>query len=429
MMDGSPAPSAILPRMSVCLKGTRQLLEESDVKHDPPEHRFKTILNNNDGDSTSPGNSRRSLLSKSSVLLTGTSSSILTSASASLDTKKSAEKVRTQSEGVRFSETVIIRNHIHVDEITSEEKAAAWFRRPEYHAIFKNNTKIIGTVGKREKEEKRMIAKKKREERKKKRRSSNKFSEDSSDLSLSNLNTDDVCDDEVKLEHILGIHRDDEQGFSIRGLENETAKKRRLRDQIYMKAKFAVLSIQEDVDEHMFMIQEDYEDKLTEITDGTKGSKKKSKRRSKLQSTSPDDENVDDNDKKHERIDALRQEFSRYASEQYHCMISKIAEDYGEICKQNAKDALERGLQDERAVRAITWIESEGFDSYNASIHSSGKGLSDASAETQDKRRPSTASTAATVESAASLALKESKVIRFGRMKRAKMFLWNKIAS
>jgi len=429
-MDGSP--SSILPRMSVCLKGTQNLLGESyDVKDDTPVPPFKTVIDNQDGDSSSPGNRRRSLLSKSSVLLTGTSSSILASASPSLDVKQSAEKARSQCEGVRFSETFIIRNHIHVAEITPEEKSAAWFRRTEYHAIFKNNTKIIGSVGKREKEEKRMIAKKKREERKKKKKKRNSvnYSEDSSDGSVATFNTDDVRDEDVQLEHILGIHRDDEQGFSGRGLENETAKRRRLRDQVYMKAKFAVLSIQEDVDEHMFMIQEEYEDKITKIINGTKGSKKKSMRLSNFLSPAQEDDDDDDgSDKKREKIDALRLEFSQYASEQYHCMISKIAEEYGEICNQNSKDAFERGLQDERAVRAINWIESEAFDNYTASIHSSGKGLSEASPESQDKRRPSNASTAATIESAVSLALKENRDIRFSRMKRAKMFLWNKIA-
>jgi len=415
-MDGSPASLAILPRMSVCLKGTQKLLEE-------PGPRFITLMDNHDGDDTKPGNSRRSLLSKSSVLLTGTSSSIL--ATPQFDTKKSAEKVRTQAEGVRFSETVIIRNHIHVTEITQEERIAAWFRRPEYHAIFKNNTKIICTIGKREKEEKRMLAKKKREDKKKKKkRHSNNFEDASSDGSVATFNTDDIRDDDVQLVHILGIHRDDEQGFSVRGLENETTKKRRIRDQLYMKAKFVVLSIQEDVDEHMFMMQEEYEERLNEITNSTK---KKSKRRSKIQSIPEEDGN--DSDKKLEKIDALRKEFSQYASEQYHGMISKIAEDYGEICKKTAKDAFERGIQDERAVRAIDWIENEGVENYTASIQSSGKGVSDASPETPDKRRPSTASTAATVESAASLALKENQVRnRFGRMKRAKMFLW-KIAS
>lgn len=410
--------------MSVCLKGSHKLLGEIDGKHDTPFPRFITQMDNHDGDNTSPGNSRRSVLSKSSVLLTGTSSSIL--ASPQFDTKKSAEKVRTQSEGVRFSETVVIRNHIHVKEITSEEKVAAWFRRPEYHAIFKNNTKIIGTIGKREKEQKRTIAKKKREERKKKKKwNSNNFCEDSSDGgSVATFNTDDVRDEEVQLEHLLGFHRDDEQGFSVRGLENETTKRRRTRDQVYMKARFAVLSIQEDVDEHMFMMQEEYEERLTDIANGNKGLKKRNKRRSKVQSTPPEDD--DDTGKKLEKIDALRKEFSRYASDQYHCMIKKISKNYGQICKQSAKDALERGLQDERAVRAIDWIETEGLDSYTASIQSSGKGMSDASPE--EKRRPSNASTSATVESAASLlALKDSQGNRFGRMKRAKMFL-SKIA-
>jgi len=427
MMDGAPSSSAILPRMSVCLKGSRKLLgdldlkalRELDSKHDTPP-RFITQVDNHNGDNTNPGNFRRSLLSKSSVLLTGTSSSIL--ASPKLDSKKSAEKVKIQNEGVRFSETVIIRNHIHVKEITNEEKIAAWFRKPEYHAIFKNNTKIIGTIGKREKEQKRAIAKKRREEKKKKKKMKNSFAEDASDGSVTTFNTDDVRDDEVQFEHILGINRDEEQGFSVRGLENETGKRRRARDQVFMKAKFAVLSIQEDVDEHMFMMQEEYEERLSDITNGNKGLKKKSRRRSKMQSTPPEEDAAD---KKLEKIDALRMEFSNYASDQYRIMIKKIAHDYGEICKQNAKDAFERGLQDERAVRAIDWIETEGFDNYTASIHSSGKGMSDTSPE--DKRRPSTASTAATVESAASaasLALKKSQGQGFGRMKRAKMFLW-----
>lgn len=258
---------------------------------------------------------------------------------------------------------------------------------------------------------------------KKKRNSFTSFSEDSSvdGMSVATFNTDDVVDDEVELEHVLGVHRDDEQGYSIRGLENETAKRRMMRDQRYMKAKFAVLSIQEDVDEHMFIMQEDYEHQLTTIT--TKKGRKIIRRFSKTKVKNTEE---DENEAVQQKVEALRKEFTAYASAQYHLMISKIAEKYGEICKEPARDAFERGLQDERAVRAIDWIQKEGFEGYTGSIQSSGGKMSDGSPDPLDKRRPSTTSTAATEESAASLALKiqEKKVLRLGRMRRPKIPLW-----
>merc|ERR1711862_90416 len=83
----------------------------------------------------------------------------------------------------------------------------------------------------------------------------------------------EVCEEKIdesnELQQTLfDINRDDERGFSTRGLENETAKKRRARDQIYLQAKFAVLSVQEDVDEHMYSMQEKHEEKLSMIARG-----------------------------------------------------------------------------------------------------------------------------------------------------------------
>ena len=105
-------------------------------------------------------------------------------------------------------------------------------------------------------------------------------------------------------------------------------------------------------------------------------------------------------------------------------MIHMIGEKYGEICLQDAKDAHERGVLDEKTVRAIDWIESEGDNSHVTSL-SSVKGMSDSSLE--EKRRPSTTSTAPTDISnisAASAFVASEEMNRISRMKRAKMFLW-----
>lgn len=330
--------------------------------------------------------------------------------------------MKLKANGIRFSESVHVRNHIHHAEITSHEKVAAWFRKPEYKAIFKNNTQIIHTVEKREKEAKRMKSRKDKENKKKKNKRNSKCSIEDSCAAC--MNEMDISSSEGFREYIVEVHRDDERGFSVRGLENETAKKRRARDQTYLKARFAVLSVQEDVDEHMYSMQEQHEEKLAMIA---RGNKKKPKRRFSFNRLEPPPEELPE-EEEIERIrkltEATKEEFSVYAKSQYNNMIHLIAEKYSEICLQDSRDALERGQHDERAVRVIDWIESESGSASQLSLHSSlGKGMSDSSQE-QDKRRPSTTSTCATEESVASLALLDSDEYKISRVKRAKMFLW-----
>ncbi len=427
-----PSSSAIEPRMSVCLKGTTKFFEGLDLSEEfdlsDSEHEDSlcfTRLDACDDENKEISISRRSPLSASSVLLTGTTYPILrTSPGDEAATKRRQEKATTQSNGIRFSESVHVRNHIHAKNISDNEKLAAWFRKPEYKMIFKNNTQIISIIEKREREMKKMLAKKQRENKKKKtlkniglNMSISKVSEAScEDVVEPSCAEVDLREQNFGIDEIIGIHRDDERGFSIRGLENETAKKRRIRDQTYMKAKFAVLSVQEEIDEHMFSLQEQHEEKLASISRG----KKKNKRRFSLNRQTVQEEQEEDSEKLQQMIEVAKEEFSVYAKEQYKTMIRLIAEKYQEICMQDAKDALERGQQDEKTVRAIDWIESEG-DNSHGSILSSAKGMSDSSQD-QEKRRPSTTSTAPTeISVVSSLAAAEG--MQLSRVKRAKMFL------
>jgi len=431
-----PSSSAIEPRMSVCLKGTTKFLEGLDLSEEfdlsDSEHDDSlcfTKLDACDDENREISISRRSPLSASSVLMTGTTYPILrTSPGDEAATKRRQEKATIQSNGIRFSESVHVRNHIHAKDISDNEKLAAWFRKPEYKTIFKNNTQIISIIEKREKEMKKMLAKKQRENKKKKTRkniglnmSISKVSEASCEDGETSCAEVMVGEDELReqnfgIDEIIGIHRDDERGFSIRGLENETAKKRRIRDQTYLKAKLAVLSVQEDIDEHMFSLQEQHEEKLASISKG----KKKNKRRFSLNRQNASEEQEEDSEKFKQMIEVAKEEFAVYAKAQYKTMIRLIAEKYEEICMQDAKDALERGIQDEKTVRAIDWIEFEG-DNSPGSILSSAKGMSETSQD-QEKRRPSTTSTAPTEISVVS-SLATSEGLQLSRVKRAKMFL------
>ena len=441
---------SIEPRMSVCLKGTTKFLEgldlseEFDLSDDEEENQKSVFMkaednlsdNNKDEDvveNDEVGVCRRSPLSASSVLLTGTSYTILrTSAVDEVGNERRQEKAKKACEGVRFSESVHVRHHLHAKDITDTEKLQAWFRKPEYKTIFKNNTQIISIIEKREKEMKKIIAKRERENKKKKckkaltvnlnmsisSRSVDLEGPESTETTCPEVivGDDDLTEKDFGFEDVIDIHRDDERGFSIRGLENETAKKRRIRDQTYLKAKFAVLSVQEDIDEHMFSLQEQHEEKLAKITKG----KNKGKRRFSFNRQSNPDDQEEDSEKIQELIDAAKEEFATYAKAQYKNMIRMIAEKYAEICMQDAMDALERGMQDEKTVKAIDWIESEG-DNSHVSILSSAKGVSDSSQD-NEKRRPSTTSTAPTEISTVS-ALVASEGMQLSRVKRAKLFL------
>jgi len=418
-----PSASKIEPRMSVLLKGSRKkFVSATDLSVSGHSSSSRELVHAEHSDAFAKGacNTMRSPLSASSILMTGTFSSILRTSSVERDILRRTEKKRIQSNGIQFSEAVHVRNHIHASDLTDNEKLNAWFRKPEYKAIFKNNTQIISIVEKREREAKRKLAKKQREMRKRRNRKYlSKYIQEEP--------VPEVCEDQLPEEGvndmqqaIIGINRDDERGFSARGLENETAKKRRSRDQIYLQAKFAVLSVQEDVDEHMYSMQEKHDEKLATIARGI--TRKNSKRRFSF--NRQEDEQTEENDTIMKMTEIAKQEFAIYAKAQYKNMIRTISKRYGDICLKDAKSAHERGMKDEQAVRAIDWIESEGDNSHVSNI-SSLKEVSECSQE-NDKRRPSATSTAPTEASAASLGSfgAANEGIRLSRMNRAKLFLW-----
>mmetsp|Transcript_27756 Transcript_27756/g.59775 ORF Transcript_27756/g.59775 Transcript_27756/m.59775 type:complete len:441 (+) Transcript_27756:75-1397(+) len=307
----------------------------------------------------------RSSLSSSSIMLTGTPFSILSSSKSSQnlcvldedDPKKKQERRKRKKKpktNVRFSESVYFRNCMHRKEITEKEKMAAWFSESEFSKILKNNMKIISSDGKREKEIKKIVAKKRRKQQKPK--SKNKNNGD-------NRNTIDFeyYDElsESRLEHIIRINRDEEQGYTIRGLEEETAKSKNNRDQIYLRAKYAIHTLQANLDAHMESVQAEYDERMEEITELCK--KKKNNHRNNSSGFSPalrEHNEIDIEEKEILKIQATTKfKFAQYAQTQYNKMVDTIAQRYGEICMQHAQDALEKGLEDERTARSIDMIE------------------------------------------------------------------------
>ena len=398
--------------MSVCLKGSLPLIDIDELslsQHSSASWLVDVMQDSDSGDSDSAptATARRSALSSSSILMTGTPYSILRTSGNKSDYLRQERLNTKKRHSIRFSESVHVRNHLHHNQISNNEKIAAWFRKPEYKAIFKNNTQIIHTLEKAEKEAKRMMAKKKKEDKKKKKNQAKKCGDCSAD------NPEEI-DDSIG----MGIQRDEEQGFSARGLENETSKRRKSRDAIYLKAKYAVLSIQEDIDEHMFSMQEQHEEKLDKIMNK---SKKKSKRRfSNKFKAAPEELNEETAETIRATLAAKREEFSVYAKAQYKNMIRLIAEKYGDICRQDAESAYQRGLQDERVAIAINSMEDDA-ENYASSTLSLILGSTEGSID--EKRRPSTTSTAATEGSSMSLYTEDYQELK-GMKRATKMFLW-----
>ncbi|VEU34714.1 unnamed protein product [Pseudo-nitzschia multistriata] len=431
--------SAITPRMSICLKASRDdpdmalflteieddgfSLEDNNAENDNPPSKDEPSSTSNHRSKT-----RRSLLSSSSILLTGTPHSIL-SPSMSYDsvTTNTTTKMPTEDETdtqfgksrqrgkrrkpgndrVRFSESVHFRNYMHVTEITSEERAAAWFCGSEYRTIFRNNMRIIRSIAKREKELKKTIAKRKKEEQKlKKKLKKNKGKHSNNSNELGSCSDCGLCGDKSDLywEEIISIERDEEQGYSVRGIENEIPKKRKKRDQVYLQAKYTILSLQADLDAHMEAMQDEYEERMQKLIEGfsrTKnGKKKKHDRRNSFSMSSSSAQQMERDERTEKEIRDItatnKFQFAQYAQSQYNNMIEAIAERYSEICKQHAKNALEAGCGDERTARAIDWLE-ESSRRNSVAVESASKGvlvdtavLSD---DADDKRRPSTSTT------------------------------------
>eukprot|EP00536_Pseudo-nitzschia_multiseries_P004827 jgi/Psemu1/285378/fgenesh1_pg.84_\ len=414
--------SAISPRMSVCLKASNDDIAALIADIDDEDSSLEDACGTNGTNDTCT--TRRSSYSSSSILLTGTTYSILSSSrpatqGATVDDEEgengNGNKNRRQS-NVRFSESVHFRNYLHVSDLTSEERAAAWFCSSEYRTIFRNNMKIIQSIGKRDKEMKKIMSKKKREEQKlKKKKKKHKLNDrlnDGNESCGSCSELDNVLKkNNNRAEHITGTNGDEEKGYSVRGLENETSKKRRKRDKIYLRARYAVLSLQADLDGRMELLQEEFDDQMEQLVGSSKTKKKKKRhflRRMSLASSSSSQEDgeveVMSAEETHEMMMDARLKFAEYAQAQYDKMISAIAERYAEICSQHGKDAMERGSQDERTARAIDWIEASReqnleISSVVAEFLPQKEVVVDTTALSDEKRRPSASSTSETEES------------------------------
>jgi len=352
------------------------------------------------------------------------------------------KKKNRRNSVVRFSNDVHIRPHVHVSELAADEKRAAWFCGPEYRSMFKNNVKIVDLLGKKEKElqkktkttkkSQKKIQKKKEKEKQKQKQKNNSKSKNKKNKKndhledpyvhvLDGINGDDdeEHDDEQHEAPIFGIDRDEEQGYSVRGLENETMKRRRARDETYLRAKFAVLSLQEDVVALLDEMEEDFmRDNNNSNSNRNSFSKKMKKMKSRRNSRSPlhDDEHEDrddstSNSNSRDIAATTKFQFAAYAKTQYNAMTRLSAERYREICKHHAQDARERGLQDERTARAIdrmsmsmSMLNNNNIDEGNLVVAAAVRcsvSMQSLSCENnnnnnndQDKRRPSTASTA-----------------------------------
>mmetsp|Transcript_1300 Transcript_1300/g.2736 ORF Transcript_1300/g.2736 Transcript_1300/m.2736 type:complete len:468 (-) Transcript_1300:154-1557(-) len=428
MMDQDlESASAISPRMSICLKASKDDIADLLAEIEDDDSSLEDASEN--VGTTSMCTTARSSLSSSSILLTGTTFSILL-ASSRLSTKDSSEdkeqdngsqherqsKKIANSNTVRFSESVHFRNYLHASELTNEERSAAWFCGSEYRTIFRNNMKIIQNIGKKEKEMKKLMTKKKREEQKLKKKNKKKNKLSSNNRLNDGYGSCGSCnevenfenDNNQYEEYIAGINRDEEQGYSARGLENETSKKRRKRDEIFLRAQYAVLSLQADLDGRMELMQEEFDDQMEQIVESSKTKKKKKKIFPRLKSLGFSYSNHENKEfsgeigekEIQEMAATAKLKFTQYAQTQYDKMLDVMAERYAEICNQHARDAAERGLEDERTARAIDWIEASPDQTLEMSSTLPQKGVVvDTSALPDEKRRPSASSTSETEES------------------------------
>mmetsp|Transcript_22184 Transcript_22184/g.46677 ORF Transcript_22184/g.46677 Transcript_22184/m.46677 type:complete len:452 (+) Transcript_22184:387-1742(+) len=420
-VNSSASTSSVEPRMSICLKNTTNLLEE----HELSSTSFDDILHpgyrtDSSHDRLSVGSSGHSRLplSTSSILLTGTPYSILSTSTEPQEQaqviERKLKKDLRKGNRVRFSETLHLRNHLHVKDIKKNEKTSAWFGKTEYRAIFKNNTKIIQCLGKKEKELKKTISREKRVRMRRKKR-------DPCEMIIKGAD-DEEFDYEEYADLMVAIKTDEEQGFSTRGLENESKKKRKHRDHNFLKAKYVVLSLQAEVDDHMDAMQEEFGEKLARIAKRNSKNKASFKKNTSYRSSNSRwlislDEHEGESDNVREKIATTKQEFATYARKQYNEMICRIADRYGDISKHDAKDALERGRRDEKTARAIEWMDAQECCNIDIiSNGSSGKGSD------EDKRkRPSSASTARTDESSSISSLSHMSASRRSSLGSVKM--------
>jgi len=226
---------------------------------------------------------------------------------------------------VSFSDVVRVRKHVHRANLTEKEITSCWFQQSEYIKIFKNNSNIIRCLG--------LLSKKKNKKMKKKLKKSGSFRLTKKTRWNGNAvadNADDIYDDDIEEE--------ERRGYSIRGLENETSSARQMRDQIYVQAKYVVLSVQEEfascVNEVMTMRKEEE----FQCDDAVRNN---------------NDDDVDEN-----AITSSELFQSDIAQRYYDECSLLMAKRYKRVCEPPVKEARERALRDERIAWNIRFSNS-----------------------------------------------------------------------
>lgn len=337
---------------------------------------------------------------------------------------------------VSFSEKVTVRNHLHASDISDNEKSDAWFAGPDYHSMFKENSKIIRTIPKltkkQEKKDRKKKAKQQQQQRKvggkikrgslailfgKKKSKNKKDTKQSLEevetaiavaaaaVSKSEDDDDSECIDSEEYEQIVqaaqrsenqhqylereddevsitfgdedddcdvsvneDIEEEERRGYSIRGLENEIVSKRRLRDQVYLQAKCTVLSIQQELVDHMDAMPQEFINCCHNSRVNSNNEVRRSEEcynisvdsddddddDSLSSSNSNEDQHNDENNPNNQSLQRMSLQLER-AAQQYHDL---IAERYNGICEQHAKDARERGIRDAMIARQISKVSS-----------------------------------------------------------------------
>ncbi|OEU08692.1 hypothetical protein FRACYDRAFT_249592 [Fragilariopsis cylindrus CCMP1102] len=196
---------------------------------------------------------------------------------------------------------------------------------------------------------------------------------------------------------------EEERGYSVRGLENETSSARKLRDDIYYRAKNTVLSIQEDIHVQIELLHDDFNNQI--ITNNKKMNNKNNQKSSKDDNNKDDDTTSANTSSRTSNRDTTTIPTEFTFATQYNEMSTILAEMYCDICHVHANDARQRGLYDEVTARKIntslstTTSEQQqqqqqnnvgaGVDNMMSSDNNN-EGSSSVRGSGSDQRRPST---------------------------------------
>ena len=276
---------------------------------------------------------------------------------------------------VAFHDTVQWRNHIHVTEYTLEETKNAFLQQSDYISMHKTNSKIIQRMkklhNKKQKEQTKKAAAEKKKNEQKKTKKQNQTSKRRSITSNSTLKKknnnnqqgdmfqylhqkqekreqrqrlldtttkNDVSDDDEEEQQRLEERCCDDYGYSLRGLEKETRPSRRkVQEQIYLKAKCLVLSIQEDLQKQSQILQQQQVEEDSDTTSTDTNRKKNDDRR-----RDPDVPSLTTPC----RVAASVQETSQESTQ-------RMAQRYQDICHHHVDEARERGIRDARIVQQM----------------------------------------------------------------------------